>query len=387
MGAAFEFGRHDSLLTIDVDAVVANWQALDARSSSSTETAGVVKANAYGLDAEIIGPRLAQAGCQTFFVMSLDEALQLRSVLTETGHGSARILVLSGCHKDQEQEFIAHRIMPVINSLEQAGLWDMTGRAAGTSLPAGLHFDTGMSRLGLDLQETDWFLDRMSDDPAAFAGMDLQMILSHLSAAEDVTDPSSQTQLTSFQRITSFFPNVTASLANSGGILLGPEYHHDLTRPGVALYGLHPADTNAEIADMPDAGLLRPAVTWQARILQCRTARAGDRVGYNGTYEMTRDGVIMTLGVGYADGYPRALGNRASVVLAGHEAPVIGRVSMDSITVDVTDIPATVIENAQSATVLGESYPLARMAADANTIGYEILTQLGTRPARQYLGV
>ena len=200
-----------------------------------------------------------------------------------------------------------------------------------------------------------------------------------------MTDTSNNTQLDRFQKVCSYFPEAAASLANSGGILLGTEYHKDLTRPGVALYGLHPADTNDDIGDGPDADLLTPAVKWQARILQIRHVRSGDKVGYNGTHQMARDGRIMTLGVGYADGYPRALGNRASVVIAGYEAPVVGRVSMDSTTVDVTDIPSPILEHADMVTVLGDSYPLARMAADAGTIGYEILTQLGQRPARHFL--
>ena len=375
----------DSLLTIDIDAIVANWKALDARSSNFTETAGVVKADAYGLGADLVGPRLAAAGCQTFFVMSLAEAVSLRICLNESGHMAVRILTLSGCHSGQEDEFNHHGIMPVINSLEQAGRLDMAAREAGMKITAALHFDTGMSRLGLDAQETEWIIDRTLNDRNAFAGLNIQTIMSHLTSAEDVEDRSNQSQLERFQKIRTFFPESNASFANSGGILLGTEFHMDLTRPGIALYGLHPADTNDEIGVGADAGLLTPAVRWQARILQLRSVCAGDRVGYNGTHQMPHDGTIMTLGVGYADGYPRALGNRAKVVINGHEAPVVGRVSMDSITVDVTHIPTSVLEQADLVTVLGDSYPLARMAADAGTIGYEILTQLGRRPARQFL--
>ena len=375
----------DSLLTIDISAIVANWRTLDTRSGTSTETAGVVKADAYGLDATQVAPQLAAAGCQTFFVMSLAEAVTLRTSLGQAGHGTARILTLSGCHKGQEADFIHHDIMPVINSVQQAGRLDTFARESGSKISAALHFDTGMSRLGLDAQETDWIIDRMADDHNAFAGLDFQIVMSHLTSAEDTLDDANKVQLDQFQRIRTFFSQATASLANSGGILLGKAFHQDLTRPGIALYGLHPADTNDDIGVGPDAGLLKPAVTWQARILQLRQVSAGDKVGYNGTHQMTRDGQIMTLGVGYADGYPRALGNRAKVVVAGREAPVVGRVSMDSITVDVTDIPAQILEHQTMATVLGETYPLARMAADAGTIGYEILTQLGRRPERRFL--
>ena len=375
----------DSLLTIDVGAIVANWKALDARSAASTETAGVVKADAYGLGADWVAPRLAAAGCQTFFVMSLAEAMALRTSLNEAGHETARILTLGGCHQGQEDEFIHHSVTPVINSLEQAGRLDSMARETGNRISVALHFDTGMSRLGLDAQETDWMIDRIADDRKSFSGLDFQIVMSHLTSAEDALDGSNQSQLSQFEKISAYFPQATTSLANSGGILLGTAFHKDLTRPGVALYGLHPADTNDDVGVGPDAGLLTPAVKWQARILQVRRVSAGDKVGYNGTHQMTRDGQIMTLGVGYADGYPRALGNRAKVVIAGHEAPVVGRVSMDSITIDVTDIPAQILEQQTMVTVLGESYPLARMAADAGTIGYEILTQLGKRPTRHFL--
>ena len=159
-----------------------------------------------------------------------------------------------------------------------------------------------------------------------------------------------------------------------------------LNRPGIALYGLHPAGHEAVEEQIDQAERLRPAVSWQARILQRRSAQAGDRVGYNGTYRLERDSRIVTLGVGYADGYPRSLGNVARVEIAGETAPVVGRVSMDSITVDVTGIAESRIATVDHATVLGSGYELAQMARDAGTIGYEILTQLGRRPERRYIG-
>jgi alanine racemase len=209
--------------------------------------------------------------------------------------------------------------------------------------------------------------------------------MSHLSAGEDLADEANDRQLASFDRLRAALPGLPASLANSGGTLRGGGFHMAVNRPGIALYGLHPAglDTSGNQADQ--AACLLPAVTWQARILQRRTARAGDRVGYNGTHQLTRDSRILTLGVGYADGYPRSLGNRAMVSIAGMMAPVIGRVSMDSITVDVTELDEARLAAATHAEILGAGYALARMAGDAGTIGYEILTQLGRRPARHYV--
>ena len=217
--------------------------------------------------------------------------------------------------------------------------------------------------------------------------MALSCLMSHLAAGEDLADPANERQLTRFTEIGAAFAGVPLSLANSGGTLRGSAFHMSLTRPGIALYGLHPAGHGAVEDQRDQAQRLQPAVKWQARILQRRTASAGDAVGYNGTHRLARDSRIVTLGVGYADGYPRSLGNKARVKIAGETAPVIGRVSMDSITIDVTDIAESRIAAVEHATVLGADYDLASMARDAGTIGYEILTQLGNRPARHHIVV
>ena len=382
------FGHADSVITIDGGAIVENWRYLDGLSGPRTETAGVVKADAYGLGATRIAPQLAAAGCRTFFVMSLEEAISLRSALSGSGHDDRRIFVLGGCHAGQEREFITSRIMPVLNSLEQLDRWRTACAGAGQadSLPgSALHVDTGMTRLGLDPGETAWLLRRVEQGHAPLAGANIQLLMSHLTAGEDLLDDASDRQLASFEHLRTIIPDVPTSLANSGGTLRGSGFHMALTRPGIALYGLHPAGLGTAGDQVAQAASLRPAVTWQARILQRREAPAGDRVGYNGTHRLTRDSRILTLGVGYADGYPRGLGDRATAIIAGMPAPVIGRVSMDSITVDVTDLDADRTAAATHALILGDGYTLARMAADAGTIGYEILTQLGRRPARHYV--
>ena len=183
--------------------------------------------------------------------------------------------------------------------------------------------------------------------------------MSHLTASEDPHDDASARQLAAFSALRDICPGIPASLGNSGGTLLGGDYRFDMTRPGIALYGLHPAGIDADAAQAEEAARLTPAVTWQARLLQHRMAVAGDTVGYNGTYVLDRESRIATIGVGYADGYPRSLGNRAKVEIAGHLVPVVGRVSMDSITVDVTDIDAGVVDAAGHASLLGPAYGLA----------------------------
>jgi alanine racemase len=380
-----DFGHADSVITVDIGAIVENWRYLDSLSGPRTETAGVVKANAYGLGAARVAPALAKAGCRTFFVMSLDEAVALRRALTDSGHDDCRILALGGCHAGQQAAFKESRITPVINSLEQLQHWRDAALVTGGGRGAALHLDTGMTRLGLDPEETAWLLRRIEDGEAPLADIDVELVMSHLTAGEDLADESSDRQLASFARLRAALPDLPASLANSGGTLRGGGFHMALNRPGIALYGLHPAGLDATGDQSDQAASLHPAVTWQARILQRRTAAAGDRVGYNGTHQLQRDSHIFTLGVGYADGYPRSLGNLATVTIAGMSAPVIGRVSMDSITIDVTDLDQARLATASHAEILGAGYALARMAGDAGTIGYEILTQLGQRPVRRYV--
>jgi len=380
------FGRADSLITIDLDAITHNWRALDKLAGAATETAAVVKADGYGLGASAIAPPLAAAGCRTFFVMSIAEAALLRTTLAEAGFADCRILTLGGCHAGQEDDFAAADITPVINNIEQYHRLAEKGRRAGTAVTAALHIDTGMTRLGLDRDQVSWLRAALAAADERLDGVAPALLMSHLSASEDRDDAASARQLADFIALRDSLPEMPASLANSGGCFLGAPYHFDLTRPGIALYGLHPAGADATDGQSAEAQRLRPAITWQARILQQRRADAGDAVGYNGTHGLTRASRIATLGVGYADGYPRSLGNRAKVEIGGKVAPVVGCVSMDSITVDVTDIDETVVNEAGVATLLGDAYPLAEMARDAGTIGYEILTQLGRRPERRFKG-
>lgn len=377
-----DFGAADSLITIDIDAVKGNWRMLNSRNGDVTETAAVVKADGYGLGAAILAPRLADAGCRTFFVMSLAEAVTIRRALDDAGYAETRIFTLSGCHPGQEDNFQAFRINPVINSIEQLRRLAATGHG----WDAAIHVDTGMTRLGLDRRELDTLKTIMEDGGNALGAINPCLLMSHLTASEDPHDDASARQLAAFTKLREMFPGVPASLGNSGGTLLGGDYCFDMTRPGIALYGLHPAGIDAEGVRMEEAATLTPAVTWQARILQHRVALAGDKVGYNGTHVLDRNSRIATVGVGYADGYPRSLGNRAQVEIAGHLAPVVGRVSMDSVTVDVSSIDAGKVDAAGHATLLGPAYGLARMAHDAGTIGYEILTQLGQRPKRWFKG-
>ena len=369
-------GHADSCLRIDLDAIITNWRYIDSLSSATTTTAAMVKANGYGLGAKAVATALARAGCSEFFVASLGEAIDLRQHLDEGGYERLHIMTLHGCHLNQLDDYAAFRITPVLNDLEQLSRWRLFSqqrqKTGSGRLPAMLHIDTGMTRLGLDADQADWLIQ----NKAALDGLDCRYIMSHLSSAEVTGDPTNAAQLAAFNELRSWFPGMPASLANSAGSMLSSDFHFQMTRPGSALFGVHPGDI--------PTGKLAPVVRWQARIMQVRRAKAGDRVGYSGTHQLGRDSTIATIGVGYADGYNRMLGGKAHVLIGSQTAPVVGKVSMDSMTVDVTDVDAAHLRPG-TVELLYDGYDLSHMAGDAKTISYEILTKLGTRPKRHYL--
>ena len=369
-------GHADSCLRIDLDAIITNWRYIDSLSSATTTTAAMVKANGYGLGAKAVATALASAGCSEFFVASLGEAIDLRQHLDEGGYERLHIMTLHGCHLNQLDDYAAFRITPVLNDLEQLSRWRLFSqqrqKTGSGRLRAMLHIDTGMTRLGLDADQADWLIQ----NKAALDGLDCRYIMSHLSSAEVTGDPTNAAQLAAFNELRSWFPGMPASLANSAGSMLSPDFHFQMTRPGIALYGVHPGDI--------PTGKLAPVVRWQARIIQVRRAKAGDRVGYGGTHQLGRDSTIATIGVGYADGYSGMLGGKAQVLIGSQTAPVVGEVSMDSMTVDATDVDAAHLRPG-TIELLHDGYDLSHIAGDAETISYEILTKLGTRPKRHYL--
>ena len=367
------FGNSDSIITIDLDAIIANWRYIDRLSAPTTKTAAVVKANGYGLGSCAVAKALAQAGCELFFVASLTEAIELRTALRKTVHSNLPIMVLHGVQRGQEVDFSAHQLDPVLNDLEQISRWQLHAANTGKTLPALLHFDTGMTRLGLDAGQANW----LTQNKQALNGLELTYVMSHLVSGELIDDPVNVRQLASFNKFYSSFSHIPASLANSAGSFRGNEYHFSMNRPGIALYGIHPF----EDLDSP----LQPAFGWQARIIQIRNAAAGDKVGYGGTHQLDRDSQIATLGVGYADGYRRQLGGLAKVSIGGQLAPVVGRVSMDSITVDVTGFDQESLRTG-TASLIHTDYPVEKMASDVGTIPYEIMTGLGHRAERHYRG-
>ncbi|MBV6632215.1 MAG: alanine racemase [Alphaproteobacteria bacterium] len=366
--ATFQTSGSNSLLRIDLDAIARNYQALQQRSGSAM-CAGVVKANAYGLGIEEVANRLWAAGCRFFFVATLDEAIELRSHLDD-----AQIAVLSCYTQGSEVEMITHRIIPVLNDPGDLHRWRSASRAAARKLPAILHVDTGMSRLGLTPDQ----FDEVAEDPEALKGFDLRFVMSHLASADVEETEQNQQQLSAFRSVMEKLPETRASFANSAGIFRGAEYIFDLTRPGMALYGLNPTPWT----DNP----MTPVVRLSARILQVRDIPAGTPVGYGASWVAERDSKIATLGLGYADGFIRQGGNSGHVPFGDLKAPIVGRISMDLTGVDVTDIPFDACRTGDYVEIIGPHRSVDDVATDHGTIGYEILTSLGNRYKRVYEG-
>lgn len=359
-------GGSGPTLAIDLDAVAANWRTLREHHPSGP-VAAVVKADAYGLGAARVAPRLLAEGCRHFFTAHLDEALALRPLLP-----GALLCVLNGLWPGQDAEFAARGVVPVLGSLAELAAWSARARALGRRLPALLHVDTGMNRLGLPPDE----VDRLAAEPAALDGVDVLYVMTHLVAAEDPDDPANAAQLARFRDACARLPPLPRSLANSSGLFLGPEYGSDLARPGAALYGINPTPGR------PNP--MRDAVRLTAPVLQLRDVPAGARVGYNGTWTAPRPSRIATVSVGYADGFPRSLSNRATAFFDGAPVPLVGRVSMDLATFDATDHPG--LRPGARLELIGPHVPPDAVAARAGTNGYEVLTSLGRRYRRVYGG-
>ena len=347
-------------LLVDRGAIVANWQAL-----RRGPTAAVVKADAYGLGARAVTPSLYAAGCRHFFTAHPAEALAIRGQVR-----AAMLSVLNGLWPGMERDFVASDLTPVLGTLDEVARWQAHARSISRPLPGILHIDTGMNRLGLNARE----LDILAGDHTLLHGIDLRYVMTHLVSAECPDDLVNEQQRRRFEAACLRLPPAPRSLANSSGLFLGPAFASNLARPGAALYGVNPQPGKPN----PQ----RPVVQLRARILQIRDIPVGDTVGYNGQWTAARPSRIATISVGYADGYLRSLSNKAVAFFDGQPVPLVGRVSMDLTTLDVTDLPAALPGNWLD--LLGPD-GVDGLAAQAGTNGYEILTSLGSRYPRLYL--
>ena len=356
------------ILTIDLDAVVSNWRLVNQRLNAST-AAAVVKTDAYGLGAARIVPVLVKEGCQSFFVATPDEGIAVRTFAP-----NAEIMVLSGPVAGSESIFTHHALTPVLNSLDQLALWSAHSRKLERILDAALHVDTGMTRLGFDLAD----LTRIKEQPDILTGVRPVLGMSHLACSDDVHNPINDQQRARFLKSISILPFPRLSLAASGGIFLGNDYHFDMVRPGAALYGLNPT------SDFPNP--LQQTVRLQSRILQVRDVDSPMTVGYGATHRVSAKGRIATVAAGYADGYFRSLGNRGHGMIGGTKVPVVGRISMDLITFDISALPEYAVRPGDLIDLIGPGHDADALAAEAGTVGYEILTQLPRRAVRHYTG-
>ena len=344
-------------LHIDLDAIVANWRMMQRRVAPAI-VAAVVKADAYGLGVERVAAALSKAGCTRFYVAWPQESASLRRQLGPT----PEILVFHGVTADTLDLFQMYQLQPVLNHLEQIDLW-LTSNIQPR--PAAIHVDIGMNRLGLS--EAHWAAAaRMLPKPTR--------LVSHLACGDETSDANAA-QLASFLKASALWPGIPRSLSATGGAYLGRDYHFDEVRPGIGLYGGGP--TPAE-GSAPHS-----VVTLTAPVLQVRDIRKGDTVGYGCTWTAPSDTQTATIGLGYADGYLRSASNKAQVFVQGQKRPILGRVSMDLIVVDVSGLTVSPGDEIE---LVGPNMPLSEVAAAMDTIDYEILTRLGSRLDRRYSG-
>jgi alanine racemase len=354
-----------AVLTVDCDAIAANWGLL-ARRVAPTRCAAVVKCNGYGLGAAAVAPALYAAGCRDFFVAHPEEGYVLRELLPD-----ARICVLHGASPGTEIDMARFRLVPVLNELSAIERWQAS--SANGPVPAIIHFDTGINRLGLTEGESD----RLIQEPSRLDRIDVQAWMTHFACPDEPDHPRNRLQLQRFQAILGRLPPAPSTLASSSALFLGPEYWGDLARPGAALYGVNPTP------GMPNP--MRPVVTLQARILQVKSVAAGEAVGYGATAITSAPKRMAVLALGYGDGFLRSQSSRGSVHIAGVPCPLLGRISMDLTSVDVSAVPDSLLDQSSWAEVIGTVRTVDDVAESAGTIGYEVLTSLGERYQRRYL--
>ncbi|MGD8325370.1 MAG: alanine racemase [Sphingomonadales bacterium] len=351
----------NTILTVDLNALRANYRLLADRASPA-RCAAAVKANAYGLGVEAVVPALTIEGCDCFFVATFEEGVQVKPLAP-----AAEIYILEGPKSTDLTTFITEGFIPVINTVASL-------RAIiDNPLPFALHIDTGMNRLGVPVAEIEQLL---TDEPDFLDTLPLKLVMSHLAAGGDPENEMNARQLKEFNRIRALLPSVPASLANSGGVLLGASYHHHMVRSGIGLYGGAPGD------DFKD--VFEAVVRLEARVIQIKTIKAGESVGYDGAWVAKVDSIIATLTIGYADGYSTSFFNNGKVLIGGEVAPVVGKISMDLTTVDITHLGSDKVEVGDYATLIGDELSLDTVAKSGNMHAYQLLTSLGTRVVRKY---
>ena len=363
-----------AILTVDLNAIQENWKRLAAKAAPA-ECGAAVKGNAYGLGVDQVAAALWAAGCRTFFVARPMEGGELRALLPR----EAIVYVLEGLFPGQAEFYAREDLRPALITIEEAREWAAFGTEYGRNLPCAIHVDTGINRLGFSSAA----FESLIGDNEIMARLNLTLLMSHLACADEPNHPLNTRQMAAFAALRRRLPGIPASLANSSGIFLGADYTHDLVRPGIALYGGNPV--------APQANPMLPVAHLEGAVLQVREIQAGESVGYGATWRATRPTRIAVLGAGYKDGVPRSLSSRATngpaqAFIGGRRCPVIGRISMDMMAVDVTGVPVDLCQRGTRAELIGRNIAIDETAEWAGTISYELLTRLGQRFTRLYSG-
>ena len=359
-------------LTIDREAIAANWAFLNARLAKKARCAATIKADAYGTGAPGTAQRLWREGCDTFFVALPGEGLTVREAVPE-----ARIFVLDGLFPGTAEAYAQARLIPVLGSMEEIKDWSAFCASRLEKHPAAIHVDSGMNRLGLRPEE---FADAMSH-PSLGTSFETVLLMTHLACGSEPDHPMNRRQLEVFSQVTAPYSHIPRSMANSAGVFLGKDYHFDLARPGIALYGGTAIDNTVNP--------MKPVAMVEARILLTRCVRQGETIGYGAAQTVFQDSRVAVVASGYADGLLRRAGSSDEKTggfgwIGGHKVPIMGRISMDMIALDVTDVPIETASRGSFVEMLGPNVAAANLAAYAETIDYEYLTGLGRRYVRRY---
>lgn len=352
-------------LIINVKNIVSNYNTIKDIVGPNTKVAATVKANCYGLGIEHITQALSDNGCDEFYVATLDEGIALRKLIP-----NKKIFILTGVNNKREFEaFNVNNLIPVLNSKDQIKTWEENNK----TLSACLHVDTGMTRLGLQYDTFDQTIAYIEHNKR----IKLEYILSHLACADDVNSLMNKKQLDKFKVLAKKYPQYKYSFASSGGVFLDPEYYFDQVRPGIFLYGVNP---NSESKTQP-----KPVVTLKSQIIQTYKVQSEETIGYGGSHKLTPGIVTATIPIGYADGYLRRLASKVYCYIEDIKVPLVGRISMDAIGVDISSLPESLQKIGTEVTLIGDKILVETIATMADTISYEILTSIGSRYRKEYV--